>query len=70
MSELKPYGYVLDTYADRIYVTYKWIEKGFDIYTNSEQYAELDIMVEIVIGEVLDIIHQIKPLGHLVTFIG
>ena len=62
MSELKPHGYVLDTYADRIFVTFKWIEKGFDIYTNSEQSAELNVTVEIVIGEVLDIIYQIKPL--------
>jgi len=62
MSELKTYGYVLDTYADRIFVTSKWIEKGFDIYTNKEQSAELYVTVEIVIGEVLDIIYQIKPL--------
>ena len=55
MSELKPYGYVLDTYADRIFVTFKWIEKGFDIYSNKEQSAELNVTVEIVIGEVLDI---------------
>ena len=62
MSELKTYGYVLDTYADRIFVTFKWIEKGFDIYSNREQSAELNVTVEIVIGEVLDIIYQIKPL--------
>ena len=62
MSELKTYGYVLDTYADRIFVTSKWIEKGFDIYTNKEQSAELYVTVEIVIGEVVDIIYQIKPL--------
>ncbi|HKU83193.1 MAG TPA: hypothetical protein VJP58_04055, partial [Candidatus Nitrosocosmicus sp.] len=62
ISELKTQGYVLDTYADRIFVTFKWIEKGFDIYTNTEQSAELNVTVEIVIGEVLDIIYQIKPL--------
>ena len=62
MSELKTHGYVLDTYADRIFVTSKWIEKGFDIYTNTEQSVELYVTVEIVIGEVLDIIYQIKPL--------
>ena len=62
MNELKTQGYVLDTYADRIFVTFKWVEKGFDIYTNTEQSAELNVTVEIVIGEVLDIIYQIKPL--------
>ena len=31
MSELKSQGSVLDTYADRIVVTFKWVEKGFDI---------------------------------------
>ena len=62
MNEMKKLGYTLDTYADRIFVTSKWVEKGFDIYTNKEQSAELDITVEIVTGEVLDIIYQIRPL--------
>ena len=62
MNELKKLGYTLDTYADRIFVTSKWVEKGFDIYTNKEQSTELNITVEIVTGEVLDIIYQIRPL--------
>src|SRR5919107_3098785 len=68
MNDLKNSGFVLDTYADRIFVTYKWTEKGFDIYTNKEQTANLDITVEIVTGEVLDIIYQIKPLEFFGDF--
>ena len=62
INELKKIGYSLDSYADRIFVTMKWTEKGFDIYTNKEQSKELSITVEIVTGEVLDIIYQIRPL--------
>ncbi|HEX5905036.1 MAG TPA: hypothetical protein VFY50_03210, partial [Candidatus Nitrosocosmicus sp.] len=62
VNELKKLGYSLDTFADRIFVTTRWVEKGFDIYTNKEQSAELGITVEIVTGEVLDLIYQIKPL--------
>lgn len=62
MNELKSSGFILDTYADRIFVTYKWSEKGFDIYTNTEQTANLEMTVEIVTGEVIDLIYQIKPL--------
>lgn len=62
MNELKKLGYTLDTYADRIFVTSKWVEKGYDFYTNKEQSTELSITVEIVTGEVLDIIYQIRPL--------
>ena len=53
MNDLKTHKYVLDTYADRIFVTFKWVEKGFDIYTNTDQSAELNVTVEIVIGEVV-----------------
>ncbi len=62
MNDLKKLGYSLDSYADRIFVTMKWPEKGFDIYTNKEQSTELSVTVEIVTGEVLDIIYQIRPL--------
>jgi NAD-dependent dihydropyrimidine dehydrogenase PreA subunit len=62
MNDLKSSGFTLDNYADRIFVTYKWTEKGFDIYTNKEQTANLDITVEIITGEVIDVLYQIKTL--------
>jgi NAD-dependent dihydropyrimidine dehydrogenase PreA subunit len=62
INELKVTGFTIDTFADRILVKHKWAEKGFDIYTSKEQTAELSITVEIVTGEVIDLIYQIKPL--------
>ncbi|VFJ12835.1 4Fe-4S dicluster domain-containing protein [Candidatus Nitrosocosmicus franklandus] len=64
VNELKKLGYSLDTFADRIFVTKKWVEKGYDFYSGKEESAELDITVEIVTGEVLDLIYQIKPIEH------
>ena len=64
MSDLKSSGFSLDNFADRIYVTHKWTEKGFDIYTNREQTANLEITVEIVTGEVIDLIYQIRSLEN------
>ncbi len=55
----------VDTYADRIYVTYRW--KEYDVTpTKPEEWkeAELEVTVEIVTGEVIDIIYQIKPLDY------
>jgi NAD-dependent dihydropyrimidine dehydrogenase PreA subunit len=68
MTDLKNSGFILDTFADRIFVTYKWTEKGFDIYTNKEQIANLDMTVEIVAGDVIDLIYQIKPLEYFGDF--
>jgi NAD-dependent dihydropyrimidine dehydrogenase PreA subunit len=68
MNDLKNSGFILDTFADRIFVTHKWTEKGFDIYTNKEQSANLEITVEIVTGEVIDLIYQIKSLEHFGDF--
>ena len=68
MNDLKNSGFVLDTFADRIFVTHKWTEKGFDIYTNKEQSANLDITVEIVTGEVIDLLYQIKSLEQFGDF--
>lgn len=62
MNDLKGAGYNIDTFADRIFVTYNWVEKGFDIYTNKEQTVTLYVTVEIVTGEVIDLIYQIRPL--------
>jgi NAD-dependent dihydropyrimidine dehydrogenase PreA subunit len=68
MNELKKLGYTLDTYADRIFVTSKWVEEGFDIFSNKKESAELDVTVEIVTGEVLDIIYQIRPIENFGDF--
>ena len=58
-------NFKVDTYADRIYVTHRW--KEYDVTsTKPEEWkeVELDVTVEIVTGEVLDIIYQIKPLDY------
>ena len=63
-SEMKKLGFSVDTYADRIYITYKWTEEEFDQLEKKHLKANLSIMVEIVTGEVVDIIYQIKPLEY------
>ncbi len=50
----------MDMYADRIFATYRWKEVNTDDHDGSE--AELSITVEIVTGEVVDIIYQIFPI--------
>src|ERR687887_2942761 len=62
MNDLRSAGFKMDTHADRIYVTYKWTEKGVDPLTGKELSADLNVMVEIVTGEVVDLIYQIRPL--------
>jgi NAD-dependent dihydropyrimidine dehydrogenase PreA subunit len=62
MTDLKNSGFIVDAYADRIYATYKWNEKGVDPLNQEELSADLLITVEIVTGEVVDIIYQIMPL--------
>src|SRR5918912_1480383 len=64
MNDLRSSGFKMDTHADRIYVTYKWAEKGEDPSTSEELTADLNIMVEIVTGEVVDLIYQIRPLEY------
>jgi NAD-dependent dihydropyrimidine dehydrogenase PreA subunit len=64
MNDLKSSGFKMDTHADRIYVTYKWSEKGEDIVTHDELVADLNITVEIVTGEVVDLIYQIRQLEY------
>jgi NAD-dependent dihydropyrimidine dehydrogenase PreA subunit len=64
MNDLRSSGFKMDTHADRIYVTYKWTEKGIDIVAGEELAADLNVMVEIVTGEVVDLIYQIKPIEY------
>ena len=49
----------MDTYADRIYATHSWTERrdGED-----SESVDLSVTVEIVTGEVTDIIYQVFPL--------
>ena len=64
MNDLRSSGFKMDTHADRIYVTFKWIEKGEDPLADEDLSAELNVMVEIVTGEVVDIIYQIRQLEY------
>ncbi|HEX6252817.1 MAG TPA: hypothetical protein VFZ55_01235, partial [Nitrososphaera sp.] len=64
LNDLRSYGFKMDTHADRIYVTYKWTEKGVDPVTGKELTADLNITVEIVTGEVVDLIYQIRQLEY------
>ena len=62
MNDLKSSGFKMDTHADRIYVTYKWTETGVDPVRGKELSADLNVMIDIVTGEVVDVIYQIRPL--------
>jgi len=53
----------MDSYADRIYATYKWTEQNMDDPdAKGYEEAELSITVEVVTGEVVDVIYQIFPI--------
>ena len=55
--------FTMDMYADRIFATYNWIEENMpDPDAKGYQKANLSITVEIVTGEVVDIIYQIFPI--------
>src|SRR5215203_2958224 len=54
LNDLKSSGFKMDTHADRIYVT----------YNGKELSADLNITVEIVTGEVVDLIYQIRQLEY------
>jgi NAD-dependent dihydropyrimidine dehydrogenase PreA subunit len=64
INSLKSSGFKVDRYADRIYITDRWTESGIDPISQKEVEANLDITVEIVTGDVVDIIYQIKPLEY------
>ncbi|MFP6577893.1 MAG: ferredoxin family protein [Candidatus Nitrosopelagicus sp.] len=50
----------MDMYADRIYATYNWIEENMpDPDAKGYERVKLSVTVEIVTGEVVDIIYQI-----------
>jgi NAD-dependent dihydropyrimidine dehydrogenase PreA subunit len=64
INSVKSSGFKVDSYADRIYVTDKWTESGVDAITQKAVEANLEITVEIITGDVIDIIYQIKPLEY------
>ncbi len=53
----------MDTFADRVYATYKWKEQSLDDPdADGYEEVELSVTVEIVTGEVVDLIYQIFPI--------
>ena len=53
----------MDMYADRIFATYSWMEENMsDKFAKGYEKIDLSITVEIVTGEVVDIIYQIFPI--------
>ena len=53
----------MDTFADRIFATYAWTEENTsDSESKEYQKVDLSITVEIVTGEVVDILYQIFPI--------
>jgi len=56
-------AFEMDAYADRIYATYRWMEQNMnDPDAKGYEEVELSVTVEIVTGEVVDIIYQIFPI--------
>ena len=53
----------MDAYADRIFATYTWTERNMDD-PDARGYEEVDlsVTVEVVTGEVVDIIYQVFPI--------
>lgn len=52
----------MDQFADRIYATYRWKEESTDDPDDpSYKSIDLEVQVEIVTGEVVDMIYQIYP---------
>lgn len=55
--------FTMDTFADRIYATYTWTEENMaDPDAKGYEKVDLSITVEIVTGEVVDMIYQIFPI--------
>jgi NAD-dependent dihydropyrimidine dehydrogenase PreA subunit len=54
--------FVMDKFADRVYATYRWKEENMsDPYESGYKSIELEVQVEIITGEVVDMIYQIYP---------
>ena len=56
-------SFEMDMYADRIFATYRWREQNSnDPDAKGYEEVDLSITVEVVTGEVVDIIYQIFPI--------
>ncbi|MDH3823877.1 MAG: ferredoxin, partial [Nitrosopumilus sp.] len=56
-------AFEMDMYADRIFATYRWKEQNMkDPDAKGYEEVDLSVTVEIVSGEVVDIIYQIFPI--------
>jgi NAD-dependent dihydropyrimidine dehydrogenase PreA subunit len=55
--------FVMDTFADRVYATYNWTEESMpDPDAKGYEKVQLSVTVEVVAGEVVDMIYQIFPI--------
>ncbi len=55
--------FIMDQFADRVYATYRWTEENQpDPYASGYKQIDLEVQVEIVTGEVVDMIYQIYPI--------
>ncbi|MGI0101494.1 MAG: 4Fe-4S dicluster domain-containing protein [Nitrosotalea sp.] len=55
--------FAMDQFADRIYATYRWKEENMpDPDDRGYKQIELEVQVEVVTGEVVDMIYQIYPI--------
>ncbi len=55
--------FVMDAFADRVYATYRWKEENMpDPDDRGYKQIELEVQVEVVTGEVVDMIYQIYPI--------
>ena len=63
-NDLRSSGFAMSTHADRIYVTHKWTEKGVDSVTREDLSVDMNITVEVVTGEVVDLIYQIRQIEY------
>ena len=53
----------MDQFADRVYATYRWKEENMpDPDERGYKQIELEVQVEVVTGEVVDMIYQIYPI--------
>ena len=56
-------AFEMEVYADRIFATYHWSEENMsDQFAKGYEKVDLEVTVEIVTGEVVDIIYQIWPI--------
>ncbi|MEC9416329.1 MAG: ferredoxin, partial [Thermoproteota archaeon] len=56
-------AFEMEIYADRIFATYHWSEENMsDQFAKGYEKVDLNVTVEIVTGDVVDIIYQIWPI--------